>query len=256
MTEITGTLTNNGKLTIREAIQFTGKSESTIYRYVRKGKIKPVKVKAGNFHVTVFKKDELTKVFNISDSPVSQPFIDNDSPDSQTVIHSNSSASHMVITDSQLKNVIEEILLTRQSQLMKPMEEHALYLVGELKNEVKHLQAEKEALRQESEFLREQIKALPGPAELEKKESIILLLQKEKEDLNTIQKEKDTRHMVEQQKQIQELKEKEQKIKDLEELHRTEMEQALKQAEEKQMEISEAWKKELEEAKKPWWKFW
>ncbi len=212
MTEIAVTSTNNGKLTIREAIQFTGKSESTIYRYVRKGKIKPVKVKVGNFHVTVFKKDELTEVFNISDSPTSQPFINNDSP-----------ASHMIITDNQLKNVIEEILLTRQNQLMKPIEEHALYLVGELKNEVKHLQAEKESLREENEFLSKQVKILPGPKEIKNKEDMILLLQKEKEEA---------------------LKEK------------VELEQALKQSEEEKKQIAEAWKKELEQAKRPWYKFW
>ncbi len=222
MTEIAVTSTNNGKLTIREAIQFTGKSESTIYRYVRKGKIKPVKVKVGNFHVTVFKKDELTEVFNISDSPTSQPFINNDSPASQTVTN-DSPASHMIITDNQLKNVIEEILLTRQNQLMKPIEEHALYLVGELKNEVKHLQAEKESLREENEFLSKQVKLLPGPNEIKNKEDMILLLQKEKEEA---------------------LKEK------------VELEQALKQSEEEKKQIAEAWKKELEQAKRPWYKFW
>ncbi len=63
-----------------------------------------------------------------------------------------------------MREVIEEFFEVKQSQLMKPIEEQALYRLGILETEVKHLMAEKETLRQENELLKEQVKCLPGPA--------------------------------------------------------------------------------------------
>lgn len=171
------------------------------------------------------------------------------------------------------KEVVKETIAEERNQLMKPIEEQALYRLGILENEVKHLQAEKATLRQENELLREQVKALPGPAELKTKENIILLLQKEKEEqirkteslnqvlldnannIKELTKERDNFQSVLKELEAT-IKEKETSQKKLKELHRIQLEQTLKQAEEEKKQIVDIWKKELEEAKKPWWKFW
>ena len=238
---------DNEFISITEASILTGKHITTIYKGIRLGRIQYKTVEDKSKTVKKVLKSDILKLY-ISES---KTVLDEGIRPSNTQVE-----DRIRLSKDDMKQAIEEVLEAKQSQLMKPLEQQALYKLGAVEKENIFLRERLETLRQENELLREQVNVLPGPAELEVKENIILLLQKEKEDLNTIQKEKDTRHMAEQQKQIQELKEKDQKIKDLEELHRAELEQALKQAEAKQIEISEAWKKELEQAKRPWWKFW
>jgi predicted RNase H-like nuclease (RuvC/YqgF family) len=217
-------MSKNGTLTVPEASRYTGKCINTIRRYIKKGVIHSSKNESNGIQVITVEKSELDKVFKMHWNP------------GESIIESNgiqenpgeSSGIHNVITKDNLRDVIQEFFESKQSQLMRPMEEHAFYLVGELKNEVKHLHAEKETLRHENEILKEQIKALPGPTELENKNNMILLLQKEKEEA---------------------LKEQEARLN-------AKIEQVLKQAEEEKKQIVEVWKKELEEAKKPWWKIW
>jgi len=280
-------MSKNGTLTVPEASRYTGKCINTIRRYIKKGVLHSSTTESNGIQVITVEKLELDKVFKISWNPEESRGIHNEiqgNPEESRGIHyeiqGNPEESTMeskgiqdIITKDNLRDVIQEFFESKQTQLMRPMEEHAFYIVGELKNEVKHLQAEKETLRQENEILKQQIKALPGPAELEQKEDIILLLQKEKEEqirkteglnqvlldnANNIKELTKERENFQSALKEQEatIREKEKALKELEELHRAELGKVLKQAEEKQIEISEAWKKELELAKRPWWKFW
>jgi len=248
-------MNNNGLLTIKEAVTFTGKSESILYRYIREGKIQvhtsseqvQNKFSAGSEQVqckfrTVkkLKKEELARVFDVYYNKGSEQ-VQNTS--SEQIQDSSEQVQNRFRTEEEVNGIIEKVLSNHYSKLMKPIEEQALYRLGILENEVKHLQAEKETLRQENDILREQIKALPGPVEsinqiLIDKDNNLKVIQREKTEIevkiNTIQEEKE--------KALLEL--------------RTEFEQKLKQSEEEKELIAASWKKELEMAKKPWWKLW
>jgi hypothetical protein len=254
---------NNGLLTLNEICVMTGKSYTSVLRYVKSGKLKSVTMTIQGKPCYKVKRSDMERF--IEKHGISM----NIHGEGERISMNNQGIS----MKETFKEVVRETIAEERNQLMKPIEEQALYRLGILENEVKHLQAEKEVLRQENELLSEQVKALPVPAELDTKENIILLLQKEKEEhirkaeglnqvlldnannIKELTKEKDNFQLVLKEHEAT-IREKERALKDLEELHRVELEQALKQAEEKQMEISEAWKKELELAKRPWYKFW
>ncbi|MEQ8192574.1 MAG: helix-turn-helix domain-containing protein [Candidatus Eremiobacterota bacterium] len=253
---------NNSNLTIQEAVNYSGKSISTLYRYIRSGKLPHKKAIIDDKEMIIIEKDQLIRVFKISNNQVIINSMSNDNHDNQVTINSMSNDNQMIINDN-MRKVLEEFFESKQSQLMKPLEEQSIFVAGKLTQENQFLKQRLETVLQENDLLREQIKALPLPAELENKDNMILILEKEKENIlskiETIEKEKEkqnTRHITEQQKQIQELEEKEQKIKNIEELYKQKLEQAKIQAEEREKQIAEAWRKELEDAKKPWWKFW
>ncbi|MEQ8223632.1 MAG: helix-turn-helix domain-containing protein, partial [Candidatus Eremiobacterota bacterium] len=245
--------------TLNEICVMTGKSYTSVLRYVKSGKLKSVTMTIQGKPCYKVKKSDLERFIEKHGLSMNIHCEDNR-------ISMNNQGISMKET---FKEVVRETIAEERNQLMKPIEEQALYRLGILENEVKHLQAEKATLRQENELLREQIKALPGPVELENKENIILLLQKEKEEqtrkteglnqvlldnannIKELTKEKDNFQSTLKEQEAT-IREKERALKDLEEIHRVELELA----EKKQMEISEAWKKELELAKKPWWKFW
>jgi len=254
---------NNGLLTLNEICVMTGKSYTSVLRYVKSGKLKSITMTIQGKPSYKVKRADLERFIE------KQGISMNIHGESDRISMNNQGIS----MKETFKEVVRETIAEERNQLMKPIEEQALYRLGILENEVQHLQAEKATLRQENELLREQVKALPGPAELETKENIILLLQKEKEEqirkaeglnqvlldnannIKELAKEKDNfqSRLKEQEATI---KEKEKALKELEELHRAKLEQALKQAEEEKKQIVDIWKKELEEAKKPWWKFW
>lgn len=276
-------------MTIREAVIFTGKSERTLYRYIKQGKLKcltpPViagQMPDNNKQSVRVRKEELIRMFNISTGilPDSYRHTPDNIPGSADQILDNAcqlpdNNQHMsgtyrqgLLTKDDIKeilkdnlkdvittNKLQEFFESKQAELVKPLEQQSLVLVGELRNEVKHLRAEKDALLQENEFLKEQMKALPGPAELERKENTILLLQKEKEDIQsragTIQKETE-----EKLKQSEEIHMKELEARN--EIHRQELQQVWKQAEEEgknYLATIEELKKRLQaEEQKPWYK--
>ncbi len=247
---------NNGYITIQEASVFSGLAISTLYKAVQKG-ILPVEYSIiHGKNVKKIRKSDIIRVFNISDSTIlhsTTPSITPDITQYNTIEYDRISD----IVQENIKKVLEE----KQSQLIKPLEEHALVKYGAIRKENEFLKQRLETLFQENELLKEQIKALPDfQAEKEVYKSQLEHLEKEKEEQNT-------QHIAEQQKQINELEKKEQKIKELDELHRQELERIQKQAEEREArlkaeteeekkQIAEAWKRELELAKKPWWKWW
>lgn len=274
--------------TIKEISEITGKSDTTIYRYLKKGKIPFFTVEKDGQTIYQVKKSDIESFLGHTVEEDEKTFPHNE----ETIFHNEKTVTHnekpfFQFNQENLQEAIFQAISQQQNQLMKPMEEQALYVAGKLSTENQFLKDRLETLRQENELLREQVKVLPAPADLENKENIILLLQKEKEDLlsraETIQKEKEEQirkteglnqvlldnannitKLAKEKDSFQSalkeqeatIREKERALKDLEELHRAELEKALKQAEKKQIEISEAWKKELELAKRPWWKFW
>ena len=274
--------------TIKEIAEITGKSDTTIYRYLKKGKIPFFTVEKDGQTIYQVKKSDIESFLGHIVEDDEKTVTHNE----ETISHNEKTVTHnekpfFQFNQENLQEAIFQAISQQQNQLMKPMEEQALYIAGKLSTENQFLKDRLETLRQENELLREQVKILPAPADLENKESAILKLQKEKEDLlssaEIIQKEKEeqirkaeglNQVLLDNANNIKELtkekdnfqtvlkeheatiREKERALKDLEELHRQELEQALKQAEEEKKQIAEVWKKELEEAKKPWWKFW
>jgi excisionase family DNA binding protein len=274
--------------TIKEIAEITGKSDTTIYRYLKKGKIPFFTVEKDGQTIYQVKKSDIESFLGHTVEDNEKTVTHNE----ETIFHNEKTVTHnekpfFQFNQENLQEAIFQAISQQQNQLMKPMEEQALYIAGKLSTENQFLKDRLETLRQENELLREQVKILPAPADLENKESAILKLQKEKEDLlssaEIIQKEKEeqirkaeglNQVLLDNANNIKELtkekdnfqtvikeheatiREKERALKDLEELHRQELEQALKQAEEEKKQIAEVWKKELEEAKRPWWKFW
>jgi hypothetical protein len=243
-------------LTIKEASIITGVSESTIYRYIRQGKLTCQSLTINRKKIAKVIKSELIKVLSIPESHCqSLPITDN-----QPANHYQS----VTITDSQLtkdnlKDTFREFLEEQKTELMKPLEQQALYKLGAVEKENLYLCERLETLRQENELLREQVKALPDKTYMEKiqaenqeKEKDLMiqieLERQEKADLlsrgETIRKEQEEKHRIELEEQQ----------KNMEELHRQELEQVRKQAEEEQKTIVEAWKNKVEELQKPWYK--
>lgn len=63
-----------------------------------------------------------------------------------------------------LKAMFSEMLETRSMQLMKPLEQQALFVAGKLTQENRELKEKMEVLLRENEALRSQMKELPAPA--------------------------------------------------------------------------------------------
>ncbi|MEQ8191996.1 MAG: hypothetical protein ABRQ39_28785 [Candidatus Eremiobacterota bacterium] len=291
---------DNDYISITEAVNISGKHITTIYTAIRKRKLKTIDAIENSKVIKKVLKSDLIRLFKLDIRKRYSDAIENPNNaivnsiensnnataniQANSTENSNNTIANSIVTIENYKKAIEEVLEAKQSQLMKPLEEQALYRCGLLENEVKHLQAEKETIRQENELLREQVKILPDFQQKQETYKIqINLLEKEKEDLKTkteiIQKEKEEQNkkieslnqaLLDNANNIKELatekdkfqsilkeheatvKEKEQAIKDIEEIHQ----QELKKLEEEKKQIAEAWKKELEQAKRPWWKFW
>jgi excisionase family DNA binding protein len=275
----------NGLLTLQEAAAFTGKSERTLYRYIKQGKINCQTVSDGDRHSVRLKKEELSKLFNIYVRQC-QTRSDRLSDNCQTMSDTLSdNVRQEVITEDRLENkmfeVMEKFFTRKQSELLKPLEDQAMFIAGKLTKENVFLKQRLDTVLEENRQLNDQIKALPGPAEsieqiLKENTQNLMLLQKEKEDLltrvekQTIELEEYRPLLTQLEDTARKLQEKEETLKELEarqQREKAELEGKLKQEEEEKAKIKaeaeeekkiivEAWKKELELAKKPWWMFW
>lgn len=259
---------------IKEISSITGKSNTTIYRLIKSGKLPSFVVKEDGIHYAFHVKREDLEGF------LGYKLKDMKSNEIHDEIHMKSSEFHL--TEETLQEAIVKSFSHLSTSLMKPIEEQALYRLGILENEVKHLQSEKETLRQENEVLREQVKSLPDKTYIEKiqvesqekEKDLIIQIEmerKEKEDLKTmtetIRHELEEKHRLELEKvKTQAGREKQEALTILQsqildiqkekEALQIQKEKEKKEAEEREKQIAEAWKKELELAKKPWWKFW
>ena len=248
----------NEFLTIYEASQITGKCQNTIHRYIKKGKLHVKPCQYNGKQVMTVEKAELERVFNITGNTcqdMSKPIASHVNTGIDMASHVNTSA-----TKEELKEVIQEFFTTKQAELMRPIEEMALYKLGAVEKENTFLKARLETVLSEYKELQEKVKALPDKASIDKiqaesqeKEKDLMiqieLERKEKEDLlsraETIQKEQEEKHR----KELEELETREK------ELHREELEQIKKQSEEEKKAVIDECKRQLQEyMNKPWYK--
>ncbi|HNR65164.1 MAG TPA: hypothetical protein PKJ95_02590 [Atribacterota bacterium] len=224
----------NGTLTILEASKVTGKSITTIHRYVKKGLLHVKTCYSSGKQVLTVEKEELKRVFNIHDiTCYNMP-----KHDVKTCYNNELQVETNIITKEALKETFKELFEEQKLQLFKPIEDQSLYRLGRIEQENLFLKQRLETVLCDYKELQEKIKALPDPQIEIEKENLITVL---KDQLTELHKEKETFKL-----QAEEEKE---------ELLRT-YEAKLQKAESKQIEISEAWKKELEQTKRPWWKLW
>jgi len=309
-------MNGNGLLTIKEASKKYKIHQTTLYKAIQEGRIEVNSTSKGKRKIKVVKaldienfldqsvirsRIEVESTYNRSvievDStsgiPITKnehsPIIETNSTYNRSVIEVDSTSNESVINLDSISNLIQKSIdsyfETKQTQLMKPIEEQAIYRLGGLEKENLFLRQKVETLIQELE----QYKALPWQIEERDEEikSLEAKLKEEKEEL--LKKVEQQTKELEEYKPLpaqlvdttQKLQEKEEQIKNLESMlkkekddmelrllrekeamneqearRKAEFEQALKQAEEEKKQIAEVWKKELEEARKPWWKFW
>ncbi|HNR65797.1 MAG TPA: hypothetical protein PKJ95_05865, partial [Atribacterota bacterium] len=174
----------NEYISIQEAVSLSKKHITTIYSAIKKGKIHTIESLLRGRKIKKLLKADIETLFLIDSIG---HYSDHIGHYSDSIANNSNSIGLNSDTIETLKTAIEEVLEAKQSQLMKPLEDQALYRCGVLENEVKHLQAEKEVLRQENELLREQVKALPDLQTIQEKEKDLIiqieLERKEKEDL-------------------------------------------------------------------------
>lgn len=178
----------NGRLlTIREASNFSGMSIPAIYKHIKRGILSVEYDIIQGRKIKKVRKEDLVKVYGTSDNAVEYGRISDNISDN-TVEYGR--IPDNIIEYDKISDIIREnikqALDTEKTQLLKPLEDQALYRLGRMEKEVEDLRAEKEILLQELD----RYKALPGPVEEVKKkikeqEATISALQSEKEQIIT-----------------------------------------------------------------------
>jgi len=189
---------DNEYITIHEASQITGKCQNTIHRYIKKGKLHVKTCQYNGKQVMTVEKAELERVFNI---PVNT-CQDMSKPMASHVNTGNDMASHVnpSVTKEELKEVIQEFFTTKQAELMKPMEEMALYKLGAIEKENFFLKARLETILEENKELQEKIKALPDNEEYGILKEQLKHIEQENKDLLATIEELKNRLQVEEKK--------------------------------------------------------
>jgi chromosome segregation ATPase len=176
-------------LNIKESALFIGVSEKSIYKYVKTGKLPATTDREYGKSVKRFKQEDLEKFKR-----------EHFSHRLETSFTGNSQERNGKNVD--IKELLKEVIQEQQLAILKPMEEQALYVAGALTKENQFLKEQNETLRMEIEQLRENLKALPGPEEINTKihqfEQQVTELQQEKEKTTAaLQEEKTTRFKIE-----------------------------------------------------------
>jgi len=238
-------MNDNGKyISVSEAAELAGVSRVCVYKHLQRGNLTFVNVNKHGKKIKQLKKLDVIEFFHggskqfVNDNkPVNNEFTNVN----KRLLTDNKPVNNPQITlediNNQVKKAVIETIEEQKSQLMKPLQEQALYIAGKYEAENKFLKARLETLIEENEDLRTQIKVLPGPVE-----KITKQLQEYAQTIDEIQKEKEEQKNEMEVQQEQALKEQEIRLK--------------AEAEEQMKQLSEAWKKELEQARRPWWKFW
>ena len=239
-------------LTIPEAAELVNTSMTTIYRYMRKGKLHFSTLEKHGKNIKVVSKQAVLKAFEIGDI-------------SRVEKHGKNMKKHVEIpTLENINKVIQEAILAQEKTLTKPLEKQAMFLAGKYEAENKFLQEKNETLLQEITDLKEAMKALPDLQEVErlkkeKEEQEKNLLEKS-ENIRILQKEKevimDLRDQADKKREELEtrLEEEQKKAEELQEAKEQEIE-SLKEEEKDYLATIEELKKRLEEEEtKPWWK--
>ena len=213
---------NNNYITIGEAVKISGKSISSLYRLIKSGKLTSSKVEINGKQVITIKREELARILPNSSN---QSVISDNQSDIHAVISDNQSSNHMEISEKVLQ-VMEEFFDRKQAEILKPMEQQALYLAGSLSKENQFLKERLETVLNEYKELQDKIKALPD-LQKEKEDIEIRLLQEKAEAEARIKAEKE-----EARKQKEKLEEKIKQEAEEKSRAKAETEKALKQLKE------------------------
>jgi len=172
------------------------------------------------------------------------------------VIKSGDQAQKESISRDDIREVVKGALDDLQVQLMKPLEQQALYRLGVITERYTQLQDKYETVVQENNFLREQMNLLPVPVEVVKskmaeQESAIKQAFESMEEMKT--KVRDTEGLFELVKREREQAENKQeslsmKVSELEQVER-EKEQKIKELEKIQEIVSEEKEREIKALK-------
>jgi len=267
---------NNNLMTIKEAAEYAKVNMSTIYKHIQSKRIYCESILIGAKEIKKVRKADIDEVYGLT---IERNRIKSNQIESNQTnkIDANKIETNRIETNrieinriemnlnEIITKAVQDVLENQKQQLMKPMEEQAMYVAGSLSKENKFLKERLETLIEENNLLREQMKALPGPPEeihnlLQEKEKVINKLNKEKEEqIKEFLEEKETlksnfemEHnekediFIKLQQEQEKLQKKENDLINLR-AH-------LEEKEKEQLVIVEAWKKRVEELEKPWWK--
>ncbi len=234
-------------LTIYEASQVTGKCQNTIHRYIKKGKLHVKPCQYNGKQVMTVEKAELERVFNITGNTCN----DMSRPMASHVNTGNDTSSHVNPPEikEELKEVIQEFFTTKQAELMRPIEEMALYKLGAVEKENTFLKARLEIILQENQELQDKMKLLPDLQVVteQKIKDMEELHRQELEKVKNEAEEEKEKTLTVLQAQITDLQKEKEALK-------IQAEKEKAEAEEREKQMAEAWRKELEEARRPWYR--
>ena len=170
-------------LTIQDVARVTGRSTTSVYRYVKKGKLKHTTLKQHGKTIYQIKKSDLERFLGYPVDTMKQHGTTMEEQDNNGGITMKQHGTTMkqqetALTIENLHKSIQDVISQQHSQLMKPMEEQALFIAGTLTKENQFLKQRLETVIAENDELRNAMKALPGPVEevvtqLEEKEAAL-----------------------------------------------------------------------------------
>lgn len=256
----------NNLLTIKEISQLLNITANTVYKNIRKKKLKGKKIIKDGKSILYVEKQELEKFLG---HEINQDKPDNiqDNPKLTGIIQDNIQDNPEV--KNLIKSTVEEIILNYP--MMKPLEEQAIFIAGKLSSENQFLREKLDTVINDFEQFKDSVKALPDKAVIEAKDYKILSLEEENENLKKqmellpAKPEKVTEILLQNAENIKFLQEElsstaalVEKLKEQAQKEKEEALQAMSQAAEKEkLELVEAWKKKVDEVyDRPWWKFW
>jgi len=240
--------------TIEEIVKLTGRSSTSIYRYIKNGKLKANKVKGDGKPSYVISVDDVEQCFNIDWKKHEKNMVNAEKNMKKTW---ENNENEKPLTQETLMETMEKFFSSKQSELVKPMEQQALYKLGKVEQENQFLREKMETILEENNQLREQIKALPGPVEsiqqilVENTENVTMLHKEKEKLLNRLEeREKELENYISLSLQLestsQKLHEKEDEIKSIKTMVKREKDEIeIKLVKEKEEALTEA-----EEAKK------
>ena len=121
-------------LTIKQICSIIGKSNTSVYRLIKGGKLPAYSTGEGGQRVWKVKREDLEGYLGHKlEQPEKQ--VEN-------------------ISEDRLTTLFQKVIWEQSTALVQPMEQMAIYRCGKLENEVKHLIAEKEVLLQEIQELK------------------------------------------------------------------------------------------------------
>ena len=251
---------------IKEIAELIGKSDTSIYRYIKNGKLLSHTVTHNGKEYLQVKKSDLETFLGKKIDNLSHTVTQNENHMKNTVTHretvsDNATHNEFQITAETLQEAISQAISQQQSQLMKPLEQQALYKLGAVEKENTFLKARLETVLHENKELQEKIKALP---DFEKEKADLLQEERErhrkeiqKQDNNIIEEarklgaihQEEIINLTEKNKKQEKSfrQETEEKLKQSEENHRKELKTIRQETEEKHRKELEARQKELEE---------